>query len=635
MKRSETAGPKGRDAGQTQLQDSKIRMRSTREQLAYLLIFLIFVAVSIYVDWDSATYHAASRIPLESGWTLEDGTAADLSHLPGGPVTVRRNIEGQYMQGQALCLKSIDTNFDLCADGEIIYTYRPVIPKRLGLSYGMYVHTVTLPEGTKEVQLQLDPVFVRVAPGLRDVEINNADAYITTLFRAGAVSTIRSTINVLVGLLFLLVGIFHRILMKSAGLDFVSFGIMSLLVGLSGFNDTLLLQVMTQHPALVRVITYVTLILMPFPALSFFAGATGNTRSKVVPVIMTACLVNFAAQVILTHHGLSDYYYLVKISHAIILLTFGISIWFVVRAAKQKTIQRELLRCLMVGLVACAVGVTIDVVRFYFFQSYGSTAATRTGVFLFMILVGLYLFQDQTRALKRQHEESKTYIRELSSAFAKVIDMKDSYTRGHSARVAHYTAMLAKELGYDRETVDRYYQIALLHDIGKIGIPGSVLNKPGKLTDEEYQLIQSHTSQGYEALKDISVMPDLAVGAQAHHERPDGMGYPNGLKEGEIPRVAQIIAVADCFDAMYSDRPYRKRMKFEKVVSIIREEAGKQLTQDVVDAFLLLAERGEFRAKNDDGSGSEENIDNIRERLEREDSVPASETASDKAMPAE
>jgi energy-coupling factor transport system substrate-specific component len=109
------------------------------------------------------------------------------------------------------------------------------------------------------------------------------------------------------------------------------------------------------------------------------------------------------------------------------------------------------------------------------------------------------------------------------------------------------------------------------------------------------------------------------VGAQAHHERPDGHGYPNHLLGKDIPRVAQITAVADCFDAMYSNRPYRKRMNFEKAVSIIREVSGTQLTADVVDAFLRLVERGEFRAPDDTGGGTTENIENIRKGATAED----------------
>ncbi|MBQ7678778.1 MAG: HD domain-containing protein [Butyrivibrio sp.] len=230
---------------------------------------------------------------------------------------------------------------------------------------------------------------------------------------------------------------------------------------------------------------------------------------------------------------------------------------------------------------------------------------------LLLVLIVRFYVRRKTHNLEKRQRETMALIGEITEAFAKVIDMKDSYTNGHSSRVARYTAMLARELGYDEETVEKYYRIALLHDIGKVGVPSEVLNKPGKLTDEEYETIKSHTTLGYEALKEISIMPELAIGAQAHHERPDGRGYPNQLKGDEIPRVAQIIAVADCFDAMYSNRPYRKRMNYEKAVSIIKEVSGTQLTPDVVEAFLHLDARGELRDPEDQGGGSMENIENI------------------------
>ncbi|MDO4989670.1 MAG: two-component regulator propeller domain-containing protein [Eubacteriales bacterium] len=233
------------------------------------------------------------------------------------------------------------------------------------------------------------------------------------------------------------------------------------------------------------------------------------------------------------------------------------------------------------------------------------------------MLIRVYV-RRRMQKLEKKNQETMTFVREITEAFAKVIDMKDKYTNGHSTRVAKYTTMLAKELGYDDETIEKYYRIALLHDIGKVGVPPEVLNKPGKLTDEEFETIKSHTVQGYDVLRDISIMPELAIGAEAHHERPDGKGYPNRLKGDEIPRVAQIIAVADCFDAMYSNRPYRNRMNFDKVVSIIKGASGTQPTPDVVDAFLRLVDRGEFRAPDDHGGGSMENIENIHKRQESE-----------------
>ena len=209
-----------------------------------------------------------------------------------------------------------------------------------------------------------------------------------------------------------------------------------------------------------------------------------------------------------------------------------------------------------------------------------------------------YYKTNEMEILLEQQQRDKNLITEIVEAFAKIIDLKDRYTNGHSTRVAEYTAMLARELGYNDEEVQKYYDIALMHDIGKIGVPDEVLNKPGKLTDEEYEKFKSHTTRGYNALQEISLMPELAIGAAYHHERPDGKGYPKGLKGDEIPRVAQIVSVADTFDAMYSDRPYRKRMDFDKVVETIKDVAGTQLAADVVDAFLRLVDKGEINASS-------------------------------------
>jgi len=264
------------------------------------------------------------------------------------------------------------------------------------------------------------------------------------------------------------------------------------------------------------------------------------------------------------------------------------------------------------GLAACVLGAGFDVLRFNMQWNNEFSNFSRIGVIIFMVTISHYLFTERVYALKIKHNENTLFIKEITEAFAKVIDMKDTYTNGHSIRVARYTSMIADELGYDDDTIQKYYRIALLHDIGKIGVPSEVLNKPGKLSDEEFEIIKSHSEKGFDVLKDISIMPELATGAGSHHERADGKGYPRALKGNEIPRVAQIIAVADCFDAMYSDRPYRKRMNFEKAVSIIKEVSGTQLASDVVDAFLCLVERGEFKALDDNGGGTTENIDNIR-----------------------
>ena len=216
-----------------------------------------------------------------------------------------------------------------------------------------------------------------------------------------------------------------------------------------------------------------------------------------------------------------------------------------------------------------------------------------------LIALGLILYyRRKTKALLQKQKEHKELIDEMTSTFARCIDMKDSYTNGHSHRVAQYTTMLAERMGKSGEELDDIHRIALLHDIGKIGIPDDILNKPGRLTDEEFAVMKSHSQRGYDILKEIKIAPELAIGAGYHHERLDGRGYPKGLKKEEIPEVAQIIAVADTFDAMYSTRPYRRRMELDVITAELRRCMGTQLNEDIVKLLLQMIDEGIFTDEN-------------------------------------
>ncbi len=211
------------------------------------------------------------------------------------------------------------------------------------------------------------------------------------------------------------------------------------------------------------------------------------------------------------------------------------------------------------------------------------------------VLAGLYVanrFRARAARLEQQNQKIRQMRDEVINAFAKAIDYKDQYTRGHSFRVAKYTAMLAEKLGYTGDDLNDIHNIALLHDIGKISIPDAVLNKPEALDDDEYKIMKTHAENGYEILKEIKSAPELALGAGYHHERLDGKGYPWGLKQEEIPMAAQIIAVADTFDAMYSTRPYRKKMDLSVVIERLQESAGTQLNPQVVEQMVELFKEG-------------------------------------------
>ncbi len=192
------------------------------------------------------------------------------------------------------------------------------------------------------------------------------------------------------------------------------------------------------------------------------------------------------------------------------------------------------------------------------------------------------------------------------ATIANTIDAKDEYTQGHSKRVSEYSAAIAEELGLSEDEVQNIRFVALLHDIGKIGVPDSVLNKPGKLTDEEYHLMKQHTVTGGEILKDINMIPGIDIGAKYHHERYDGRGYPEGLKGQEIPFIARIISVADAYDAMTSNRIYRKQLDNDKVMRELEEGVGTQFDPEAAKAMIRLLKEERLEKIDSDKTAEKE-----------------------------
>lgn len=182
------------------------------------------------------------------------------------------------------------------------------------------------------------------------------------------------------------------------------------------------------------------------------------------------------------------------------------------------------------------------------------------------------------------------YLSTVHSLVA-AIDAKDRYTRHHSSRVTQYALVLAEQMQLPSESVEAIRTGGLLHDVGKLGIPDYILSKPGSLTPEEYQRIQQHPALGYEILKPLSFPWEVLPVVRWHHERFDGKGYPDGLAGEEIPLVARVLAVADVYDALTSERPYRKAWTHEKAADLIRESAGTQFDPQVVAAFCAASER--------------------------------------------
>ena len=194
----------------------------------------------------------------------------------------------------------------------------------------------------------------------------------------------------------------------------------------------------------------------------------------------------------------------------------------------------------------------------------------------------------QTQKAEERRQKVERLWEQIIKTLAGTIDAKDTYTNGHSERVAQYSKELAKRVGKTEKEQKDIYQIALLHDIGKIGISDGIITKASGLTDEEYQMIKNHPKIGAEILENISEMPEIGIGARWHHERYDGRGYPDGLAGEEIPEIARLIGVADAYDAMASKRSYRDVLPQEVVRKEIEKGKGTQFDPYFAEKMLEM-----------------------------------------------
>lgn len=209
-------------------------------------------------------------------------------------------------------------------------------------------------------------------------------------------------------------------------------------------------------------------------------------------------------------------------------------------------------------------------------------------VSLFVIwIIGLVIIYFAYKKIKANIDTKTAMYEQNIYSLVDIIEQRDSYTAGHTRRVAEYSKLIAKKMGFNDEKIELLYRAAMLHDIGKISTPDSILLKPGKLNSLEFNLIKEHAASTYKILKNVDIFNELAEIARHHHERYDGKGYPQGLKGAQIPILGYILSLADAFDAMTTDRIYKGKKVLEEALKDIENNSGKQFHPEVVQHALI------------------------------------------------
>lgn len=332
-------------------------------------------------------------------------------------------------------------------------------------------------------------------------------------------------------------------------------------------------QLLVPHSSALATLCFIILMLSPLPVLFYADQVQHRKYRKLYLPIGWLAIFNFIISTILHLTGIADYIETLFVSHTILLLTVFVVLFTFALDLKRDKKHRNLLA--FSGLLAATISVMIEGISTYFVVSL-------SGIFVgigMMILFSLNVLrtaenihmielQRQKKELAKRKRQMEKVSLQMIQTLSTTIEAKDEYARGHSHRVAEYAAHL--------------------HDIGKIGIPDMLLNKPARLTPEEYSVIKEHTVIGAEILKNISLIPHVAEVARSHHEHYDGTGYPDGLAGENIPLSARIVAIADCYDAMNSKRIYRNALPPEKIFKEIENNRGIQFDPELTDIFLNL-----------------------------------------------
>lgn len=311
-------------------------------------------------------------------------------------------------------------------------------------------------------------------------------------------------------------------------------------------------------------------------------------------IIEACCMINTILSLILHFSNLAGLSKSFTISAALIIYTVFVVMY---------TLIRDTLTDVSKAYITSAIGIVVlgicSLIQLYFYKTNKTIIVGSASLSVGMLIMMFFATANAIQTLGRLHIERAEAIEQIKDmsigsmeAMAKTVDSKTPFTADHSARVAAYSVALAKKLGWNRAQIEDIRYAALLHDIGKIGVPDSILNKPGKLTDVEYDIIKSHTTLGADILKNITSLNTAADTALSHHERYDGLGYPNGLKGEAIPLHARLVAITDAYDAMTSKRLYRSAEDKQSIQIELVKGRGTQFDPNMLDAFLELYDDG-------------------------------------------
>ena len=519
------------------------------------------------------------------------------------------------MRGKTLFFLSADKTVRVYIGTEEVYSFGENDVRLFGHTPGSVYCFINIPDDADNeiIRMEMSSYYENYATYMPEIRIADRDVAILTLLKENLLSFFYCVVIAMTGVVLFVLGIIQKLSKKEEdGMTYL--GLVLMLSAGYYSIETKILQIIYGNQTIYSYLVFMNLMLLPTLLLLYYMNNKENDGNPSFRIVLVLTFINIIVQIVLQLLNIRDFMEMAFVSHALIFLTVVVVLANYGKMARKK--GRKATGLEMSALIILALGSIVDLGRTYVLKVGDLGKYSRISMMIFgLIMLFIHIKRNIKNEIKTI-EENKIYlekevdrktkeIRKLlvqsMNTLSNAVDAKDYYTNGHSIRVAEYSRLLAQRLGLSKERQEEIYYAGLLHDIGKIRVPDSIIKKEGKLTDEEYEYIKLHPVSGYHILKEISASSDIAIGAKYHHERYDGKGYPNGLEGENIPEIARILGVADAYDAMSSNRCYRKALPQDVVRAEMVKGRGTQFDPNIADIMLdIIDEDKDYRLKQND-----------------------------------
>ncbi len=582
--------------------------------LGLFFVFNIVVMLIAFFDrnnYDEAPIGSFDAEQFNEGWkiTYRNDKIEDVSlpmyvnAEPGEKVILSNRLPADLSDGMNIMLRASMEDVAVYVEGEKRAEYSTDSVRNM--SFYIPSAYIVIPLDASDSSKTIDiNITIKTKGSINSVILSHGNNGWYSVIRSGLPVTFISLAAFIIGVIITVASAFLGRKYKAVAAGYMGLLVMDVTMWM--FSESILRQLLFSRPSLSQYFSYITLELVGALACLYFDEVQHGIYHRRYLVIELITVFVVGGGLILHFAGVAPLYTTLPVSH---ILEAGCGILILINIITDiRTGRIGSYRINMLGGIFFIVFCLIELAGFYYsrFMIFGGYVCI--GLIGLVASTVIQTAHDIFGEFRANEKRRLTMMNNTIETIAGAIDAKDEYTGGHSERVGMYASLLARQMKdsgeYDIKIEDivRIHYIGLVHDIGKIGVADTVLNKAGKLTSEEFSLMKRHTEIGFELMSSMGdEIEGVLDGIRHHHERYDGTGYPDGLAGEDIPLVARILCLADSYDAMTSNRVYRKRLSAEEVRNEIMRCRGSQFDPKLTDLFVGLIDRGKLREKTVEG----------------------------------